>query len=148
MPRQKFSCLAVCRGNGPSLLAHIRHITGQVVSIYILLLIAVLANALASVLLKAFNLKGGDVVDILNPMTMVYVGSAVTLYFVAFLVYAALLKTIPLSKAYIVMTSGVQLVLVIVGSVFFKEKITFNLVIGMSLIFAGMFFLSSKGIDG
>ncbi|MEZ2722119.1 hypothetical protein ACBP46_11885 [Paenalcaligenes hominis] len=117
-------------------------------SIYILLLIAVLANALASVLLKAFNLKGGDVVDILNPMTMVYVGSAVTLYFVAFLVYAALLKTIPLSKAYIVMTSGVQLVLVIVGSVFFKEKITFNLVIGMSLIFAGMFFLSSKGIDG
>lgn len=108
---------------------------------------AVLSNALASILLKIFSNKGGEVVNIMNPTTLLYVGSSAFLYFLAFIFYAMLLKTVPLSKAYIFMTSGVQLCLLLAGFVFFKEKITISLIAGIFFIFLGLFFLTVKGMD-
>lgn len=102
-----------------------------------LLALAIASNSLAGILLKIFNNKGGKLYEI-NLLLFTHVGSAIALYFSAFIFYTLLLRYLPLGKSYAIMTFGVQIVLMITGAYCFGEKITSASLIGMLLIITGL----------
>ncbi|MBF0675246.1 SMR family transporter [Pseudomonas sp.] len=107
-----------------------------------LLIMAIIANALASILLKKFSTQGDA--SHLSMSTLLHLGGSVFFYGLAFLVYAALLKTLPVSKAYTLMTFGAQTALIVCGIFFFDEKYSTTAWIGLGLVVVGLL-LVSKG---
>lgn len=116
-------------------------------SIYTLTALAILSNAGASVLLKIFNQRGGHASGLLEFATIGYVGSALLFYVMTFVVYTFMLETLPVSRAYVVMTIGAQILLVLAGVFLFGESLTLTGVIGMVLLFVGICMVT-QGVKG
>lgn len=113
-----------------------------VFSSWIIVVLAIFSNAIASIMLKIFNDRDGRLSDFFSVQTIIYVGGALFLYFLAFILYMLMLKSIPFMKAYILLTFGVQVVLIFVGVFYFGERINFSGVMGMIFLMLGLFLVN------
>lgn len=111
-----------------------------------LLVSAILSNALASILLKKFSTQGSGS-DLLSVPSLLHLGGSVFFYGLAFLVYALLLKTLPVSKAYTLMTFGAQAALIVLGILFFDEKYNLTAWIGLTLVVIGLLLVSRGALQ-
>jgi len=95
---------------------------------YLYLTIAIVAEVIGTSALKA-----SDGFSKLLPSVVVVVGYSAAFYFLSLV-----LKTIPVGVAYAIW-SGLGIVLIaIVGSVFFDQKLDWPVIVGMFLIIAGV----------
>jgi len=104
-----------------------------------LVVIAIAANVLASVLLKSAAIQPSASAVALPPTKVLLLGGlALAFYAVAFVVYAMVLRTLPVSKAYTLITFGAQTVLILAGAVFFGERYEPMAWIGICMVFVGL----------
>ncbi len=109
------------------------------VSTVALVLMAIAANPLASVLLKhaAIN-SGAATLPELPGRVLLLAGGAVLVYMLAFVLYAAVLRSLPVSKAYALITFGAQGTLIAAGAFFFGERLGAGAWAGLALIAVGL----------
>jgi multidrug transporter EmrE-like cation transporter len=102
----------------------------------------VLLSAAASIFLK---ISASTLTVPLSFLTLVsnqMIWIAAVFYSAAFLGYIYVLRLIPLSFAQPAITAGASIVTVLVAVMFFREPMTLVNWIGLTLICAGIFFLS------
>src|SRR5690625_4061838 len=116
-------------------------------SIYTLTALAILSNAGASVLLKIVNQRAGHASGWLEFATIGYVGSALLFYVTLFVVFSVIIVTLRVIRAYVVMTIGAQILLVLAGVFLLGESLTLTGVIGMVLLFVGICMVT-QGVKG
>lgn len=111
-----------------------------------LLVSAILSNALASILLKKFSTQRTGS-SLLGVPSLLHLGGSVFFYGLAFLVYALLLRTLPASKAYTLMTFGAQAALIVLGILFFNEKYNLTAWAGLGLVVIGLLLVSRGALQ-
>ena len=113
-----------------------------------LILSAIASNVIASLLLKKSAISSHNMPFYeMSIKLFSMLGLALMFYAVAFVVYAALLRTLPVGKAYGLITFGSQIMLIVAGSYFFGEEITPAALIGIILIAVGLVLISRQAIS-
>ena len=107
------------------------HIVALIVS-------AIFCNVFASALLKhaSTGLSGLSSQGI--PRSYIYYAGAMLMYVAAFAFYALVLRYLPVSKAYTIITFGAQMGLIILGYVFFGERFGGLAWLGLLLVVLGL----------
>lgn len=109
--------------------------------------LAIAANVAASLLLKKFavttarvqlDLSWNCVAQLIVPF------AALTFYAVAFAAYAVVLRSLPVSKAYTLITFGAQLALIVAGAFFFGERLNTLGLIGLMLVLSGLIVVAAS----
>jgi len=104
-----------------------------------LVLAAVVANTLASIFLKRFALVLDEIsFAIFNTKGLILAAAALLFYAVAFVLYAMVLRVLPVSKAYTLITFGGQFLLIMAGAFLFGESFGTLAWLGVTLIFLGV----------
>lgn len=107
------------------------------------ILCAIVSNVTASVLLKRFALTLNEEHQTLaSGGNWLIAGMALTAYALAFAAYAFALRSLPVSKAYAVITFGTQAILILAGTVFFGERIGLPAWVGFGLVVLGLTLIS------
>lgn len=103
-----------------------------------LVIAAILCNVGASALLKQASSQSNGLASYFSHNGFMLGGGAVLLYFVAFVLYALVLRDLPVSKAYTMITFGAQAGLILVGYIFFGERFGALAWLGVLLILLGL----------
>lgn len=117
---------------------------------WIVLTFGILANAVASVLIK---FSGEDQESRLAGFRLwglnVNFASIAGLFFygIAFLAYAASLKQLPLHVAQPIMTAGAIVLVAVFSFTLGREPITFSSLLGIALVIAGVVALTFSGAE-
>lgn len=104
---------------------------------------AICCNVLASVSLKSFamtGLKSGLANPTLASLLPMIV--AMAFYVGAFVFYALVLRDVPVSKAYGLITFGAQIALIVVAALWFGEKMSITAYAGVATILVGLVLLA------
>lgn len=114
---------------------------------WLILILGIAANASASVLVKIAMTPPRQFPSLANPMAALtnwsfWVG--LTLYGAAFLLYAAALARLPLNVAHPVLTAGAIATVAVLSLVIFREPFHMTTIIGILLVIAGVFLLTSR----
>ncbi|AJC74643.1 hypothetical protein AJ81_01905 [Pseudothermotoga hypogea DSM 11164 = NBRC 106472] len=113
---------------------------------FLVLLMALTANALANVFVKvaAVSLVRSENIAhfFLNSMKNLYTWLALFCFAVAFVLYALSLTRLKLSVAYPIMTSAGFVLVSLFSHFLFKESVTVTKIIGMIVIVAGIWLVS------
>jgi multidrug transporter EmrE-like cation transporter len=110
-----------------------------------LVVVAITANALASLLLKnaaVLHVSAGA----LTSKVLLFGVTALAVYALAFGAYALVLKAMPVSKAYAIITFGAQSVLILTGSYFFGEEYEATTWLGLALVIAGVLLITKSAV--
>jgi small multidrug resistance pump len=108
-----------------------------------LVIAAIASNVLASIVLKSAAIQTKADSFALPPTKVLLLGGlAVVFYGVTFVVYAILLRTLPVSKAYGLITFGAQTTLLLAGAVFFGERYELTAWIGIGMVMVGLILLA------
>jgi multidrug transporter EmrE-like cation transporter len=113
---------------------------------YLILILAILLNAVANILMKIGMLKGQQVTSaaglilgmILNPVLI----AGMVCFALGLAAYCYVLTKMNLSIAYPIMTSVGYVIVIIVSWLFLKETITAIQVAGFSMIIAGVWMVA------
>ena len=111
----------------------------------ILIPLAIFSNVMASILLKFASAYIPEKISLINLKGVFYAGGAISFYVISFLLYAIILKGMPVSKAYLFTTFGTQVSLLIVGVFLFSESYDFMAWVGIFLILFGAIFVGFSG---
>lgn len=103
-----------------------------------LILAAIVGNAAASILLKQYAISDQSFDQTWRVSNWALPLAALVVYAASFVIYAIVLRTAPVSKAYTLITFGTQTVLILMGALMFSERINLNGAIGLVLIVAGL----------
>lgn len=104
-----------------------------------LVVTAIAANVLASVLLKSAAIQPSTgAAGLPSTKVLLLGGFALFSYAIAFVVYAMVLRTLPISKAYALITFGAQTILILMGAFFFGERFEPTAWLGICMVFAGL----------
>jgi small multidrug resistance pump len=108
---------------------------------WLLLSLAIAANAMASVMIKMAVVPPRKFPSFSDPLAAIgnwplWVGLA--LFGATFLLYAAALTMLPLNIAYVVLTSGAVVVVALMSVFIFGEQIYWTTVAGIVLVIAGV----------
>ena len=117
---------------------------------WILLCIAALANAGASVIVKVSVDRHGQASVLIEPwsyLASIWTWFALFLYGLAFVLYTATLSYFPLGFAQPAVTSGGIILVSIAAVFFFDEDFHPNLVIGTGLVILGLVFIGSRSVS-
>ncbi len=112
-----------------------------------LLITAILANAVASVLIKKAMTAPFSFPALSDPVSALknwpfWLG--LILYGATFLLYAAALHRLPLNVVHPVMTSGTIALVAIMAAVFFKESMPLSTIAGIGLVMVGVVCITLK----
>lgn len=110
---------------------------------YIFALLCVAAIVVGQILMKVVGSRTTSHWDIIADYRLLFtLGAAVSLYAASTLLWVYVLRTLPLSRAYMVM--ALAFVLVPLASAFvFHERISANMIVGSLLVVAGIVFANS-----
>jgi multidrug transporter EmrE-like cation transporter len=109
------------------------------ISTILLVIAAIFSNVIASLLLKQYSISSDGISFALYaPKVYILAGSSLLFYAVAFVVYALVLRTLPVSKAYMLITFGSQIMLIISSAFFFGEQFNSLAWAGVILVFFGL----------
>ncbi|MDC1284964.1 multidrug transporter [Gammaproteobacteria bacterium] len=114
---------------------------------WMILILGVLANASASVLIKAAVTSKVAPIQITNPLSIIGnfpLMSGISLYVIAFILYAVALLYLPLNVAHPILTSGSIALVAIASVVFFGESLSMINAAGFILIVFGVVALMIK----
>jgi small multidrug resistance pump len=108
---------------------------------WLLLILAIVANALASVMVKMAVVPPRKFPSLGEPLAALtnwpfWLGLA--LYGGTFLLYAAALTMLPLNVAYVVLTSGAVAVVAVLSVLVFNEQLYWTTVAGIALVVIGV----------
>lgn len=103
-----------------------------------LVIAAIVANVLASILLKQAAMHSLKDAFALPPKMLALGGLALFFYAIAFAVYALVLRALPVSKAYTLITFGAQAALIFAGAMVFGERYGPMAWIGLAMVFCGL----------
>jgi multidrug transporter EmrE-like cation transporter len=106
-------------------------------NIFALIILAIFCNVFASILLKKASIGFNDFSQIIL-RNMIYYAGAIFMYAGAFIFYATILRYLPVSKAYIIITFGAQIGLIVIGFFFFGERFSGVTWIGLFLVLIGL----------
>jgi len=112
---------------------------------WMILFFGVLSNASASVLIKvamSSDKKSPSLSEPLSLLTNLPLLGGVTLYGVAFILYALALTKLPLNVAHPTLTSGSIALVALASVVFFGEQLSIVNMMGIALIMLGVVALS------
>lgn len=113
------------------------------ISTLILLILAIVFNALANVFVKASAYYGKND-TLLRTITNVWLLSGLISFGLAFLLYRYVLKEVPLSIAYPVMTSAGFAIVLGISRFLFQEKLVFIQWIGIGFLVVGIWLIASR----
>lgn len=108
---------------------------------WLILLLGIAANALASVLVKIAMLPPRQFPSLSNPaaaLTNWPFWLGLTLYGAAFLLYAAALARLPLNVAHPVLTAGAVATVALLSLLIFREPFYWTTVVGIILVMTGV----------
>ena len=109
----------------------------------LLVALSAISNIAASLLLKRAALGyGGHLKEYLFSSSAHHAAGAVCCYVLAFVFYAALLRYVPVNRAYAFITMTAQLGLILGGVFLFGEKISATAWVGFAAIFSGVALLA------
>ena len=112
-----------------------------------LVVTAIAANALASLLLKRVAVQPmRGMIACLPPQALGLAGLALLFYAVAFVVYALVLRTLPVSKAYTLITFGAQMLLILAGIFYFGERYTPMAWVGLGMVMVGLVLVARSAV--
>lgn len=101
--------------------------------------LSVLANVCASTLLKmSARASLSDLIAFKDPVAAAIVAGALTAYAAAFIAYFLTLRQLPVSLAYVAITSGAVVSLAVVGAVLFREPMHPRQLAGFALALASL----------
>ncbi|PPC88450.1 MAG: hypothetical protein CTY31_02190 [Hyphomicrobium sp.] len=103
-----------------------------------LILAAIVGNATASILLKQYANSDQSLDATLRMSQLVLPLAAMAVYAASFVIYAIVLRTAPVSKAYTLITFGTQTVLIVMGALMFNERVNLVGALGLGLIITGL----------
>jgi small multidrug resistance pump len=108
---------------------------------WLILILAIVANALASVMVKMAVIPPRKFPSLTEPFAAIgnwplWLGLA--FYGVAFLLYAASLTNLPLNVAYPVLTSGAVAIVALLSVLVFNEQLYWTTVAGLVLVVVGV----------
>lgn len=108
-----------------------------------LLVLGALSNVTASLSLKRFSVTShGGLNAILSPNVLMFLLSALAFYGVSFLIYATILRSIPVNRAYAMLTIASQIGMIIGGALVFGERLNALAWMGFLMISSGMVVLA------
>jgi small multidrug resistance pump len=114
------------------------------------ILSAIGCNVSATLLLRRFVTASGVSLSDLSlsalPQLVVPV-IALAFYGAAFVLYALVLRVLPVSRAYALITFGAQVVLAIIGVAFLGERLRLTDVFGMALVLGGLTMLALNAAE-
>lgn len=99
---------------------------------------AILANVLASILLKQAAMHSVEDALALPPKMLVLGSLALLSYAISFAFYALVLRSMPVSKAYTLITFGAQAGLLFAGIFIFGERYESMAWIGLAMVCCGL----------
>ncbi|NKF52668.1 EamA family transporter [Shewanella sp. WXL01] len=114
---------------------------------WIILLLGILSNASASVLIKVAMTDKASPIQLSKPLSIICnlpLISGLSLYCLAFILYAAALTYLPLNVAHPTLTSGSIALVAIASVVFLGERFTTINIVGIVLITLGVVALTTK----
>jgi multidrug transporter EmrE-like cation transporter len=103
-----------------------------------LVITAIVANVLASILLKKAAMHSVEDALALPPKMLALGSLALLFYAIAFAVYALVLRSMPVSKAYTLITFGAQAGLIFAGAIIFGERYGSMAWIGLAMVCCGL----------
>lgn len=112
---------------------------------WLILFLGIAANASASVLVKLAMMPPRRFPSLSDPMAALsnwpfWLG--LTLYGMAFLLYAAALTKLPLNVAHPILTSGAIASVAIMSHLLFREAFPLTTLIGVALVIVGVLFIT------
>lgn len=110
---------------------------------------AVFANGAATIFLRALARAGGGFsahFPFLSAMQAGFGAAALFFYMIAFLLYALVLQRLPVSWAYLVITSLTQVLLISYGFLFLQERLTPLAWGGVGMTLAGLALVFSQSL--
>ncbi len=116
---------------------------------WLILILGILSNAAASVLIKMAMLpprKFPSLSDMHATLTNWPFWLGLSLYGMAFLLYAAALSRLPLNIAHPILTSGAVATVALCSVIIFKEPFYWTTGIGILLVMIGVIFISIRVI--
>lgn len=114
---------------------------------WLILLLGILSNAGASVLVKLAMISPRKFPSLSDPaaaLTNWPFWLGLTLYGVAFLLYAAALARLPLNVAHPILTSGAVAAVAILSAIAFKESFHWTTLSGIGLVIAGVVLITVR----
>ncbi|MEZ9525737.1 DMT family transporter [Enterovibrio norvegicus] len=108
---------------------------------WFILFFGIVSNATASSLIKVAVDSGNSLFDINRPwliLTNIPLIAGISLYGLAFILYALALSRLPLNIAHPILTCGSVALVAIISVFFFGESLSKNIVFGLALISAGV----------
>ncbi len=107
-------------------------------SSFFYIILGVLSSSIAQAFLKYASLHGNNTF-----LKYIVILMSICFYCFSFFLYYIILKKVPISIASPVMTSGVIIVVVIIGTFFFGEKVSIKNIIGIILSIISIYLISS-----
>jgi len=111
---------------------------------YIIIILGIFSNALASSLIKYATTYPRSFHTPMEVIKNWYLLLGIIFYGLAFVLYVLALEKFPLNVAHPILTSGAIALVSIFSIVFFNEPFTYKTFIGFFLIIGGVFFLTIK----
>lgn len=107
-------------------------------STLILLIFAIATNATASILLKYSSTQFFENRISLQRNAFLLAGLSLIFYAASFIIYAMVLRVMPISRAYLLITFGAQAILLFIGAIFFGETYELTTWVGIFLVVIGL----------
>lgn len=114
---------------------------------WLILVFGILANALASILIKVAVMPpraSPSLKNIEQILTNWPLWLGLTLYGTAFLLYTAALAKFPLNIAHPVLTTGSVALVALLSAFIFKETFSWSMIIGITLVMLGVLLITTK----
>jgi multidrug transporter EmrE-like cation transporter len=113
---------------------------------WLIVVLGITCNASASVLIKV-AMTTAQGVSLKNPMALLTnwpLWLGLTLYGMAFLLYAAALARLPLNVAHPILTSGAVALVALYSLFIFREPFHWTTIVGIMLVMAGVALISAR----
>lgn len=109
------------------------------------IIFAIFSNMMASVFLKMASAYIPEKLSFINLKGFLFAGGALAFYATSFLLYAFVLRGMPVSKAYLYITFGSQISLLVVGAFLFSERYEPIAWLGIFLVLLGVILVGISG---
>ncbi|WP_237247321.1 multidrug efflux SMR transporter [Sideroxyarcus emersonii] len=114
---------------------------------WLILILGIVSSASASVCIKLATMPPHKLPSFNDPLAILSnlpLWFGVGFYGLAFLLYTAALKLLPLNVAYPVLTSGAVAVVALLSALIFQEPFNWMTVSGIVLVIAGVILITAK----
>ena len=111
---------------------------------YLILILGIFFNGLASIFIKKSSLNFKDdlsIENILSIVSNIYLILGVVFFIITFIFYFYSLTKLPLNVVHPILTSGSIIFVSLFSVIYFEEAFSVNLICGVTLIIIGVFLI-------